>query len=92
MKKDIVMSNRIDICYYTLLGVTYDANQDTIKAAYRALARQYHPDINPGDPDAAEYFRAINDAYDAERRIGRQSAAASAGGFSWKEFSNANKY
>lgn len=104
MKKDIVMSNRIDICYYSLLGITYDASQDAIKAAYRALARQYHPDINPGDPDAAEHFRTINEAYDTlrhlerrrsydvERHIGRQSAAASAGGFSWKEFLNANKY
>jgi curved DNA-binding protein len=49
--------------YYQTLGVTKDANQDEIKKAYRKLARQYHPDVNPDDPKAEEKFKEINEAY-----------------------------
>ena len=50
--------------YYEVLGVPKTANQDEIKAAYRKLARQYHPDLHPNDPSAAEKFKAVSEAYD----------------------------
>jgi molecular chaperone DnaJ len=48
--------------YYKILGVSKDATQDDIKKAYRKLARQYHPDLHPGDNAAAEKFKEINEA------------------------------
>lgn len=48
---------------YGLLGVAPDATADNIKAAYRRKAAQYHPDRNPA-PDAADQFRAVQEAYD----------------------------
>ncbi|HYN97750.1 MAG TPA: DnaJ domain-containing protein, partial [Pilimelia sp.] len=49
--------------YYGILGVNREASDDEIKRAYRKLARQYHPDVNP-DPEAHEKFKDINAAYD----------------------------
>ncbi len=49
---------------YEVLGVGRKASQDEIKKAYRKLARQYHPDRNPGDPKAEERFKEIQQAYD----------------------------
>jgi molecular chaperone DnaJ len=49
--------------YYGILGVPRDATADDIKRAYRKLARQYHPDVNP-DPTAQERFKEINAAYE----------------------------
>ena len=40
--------------YYELLGVARGADPDTIKSAYRRLAKDFHPDTNPGDPEAAK--------------------------------------
>ena len=48
--------------YYEILGVPKDASQDDIKAAFRNLARKYHPDVNKA-PDAEEKFKEINEAY-----------------------------
>ena len=48
--------------YYKVLGVDKNASQDDIKKAYRKLARQYHPDLHPGDNAAAEKFKEINEA------------------------------
>jgi len=50
--------------YYAVLGVDRKASQDQIKKAYRKLARQYHPDRNPGDEAAEERFKQISQAYD----------------------------
>ncbi len=49
--------------YYAALGVAPNADDKTIRDAYRKLARQYHPDINPGDQVAEERFKEINEAY-----------------------------
>ena len=49
--------------YYEILGVSRDANQQTIKSAYRKLARKYHPDVNKS-PDAQAKFKDINEAYE----------------------------
>jgi len=57
---------------YGMLGVSRDADEDAIRKAYRQLARRYHPDVNPGDEEAEESFKAISEAYavlsDPERR------------------------
>ncbi len=49
---------------YSVLGLTPDASDEEVKRAYRALAKKYHPDMNPGDPHAAEMMNRINAAYD----------------------------
>jgi curved DNA-binding protein len=48
--------------YYQILGVAPDADEKAIRQAFRKLARQYHPDVNPGDKAAEEQFKAINEA------------------------------
>ena len=50
--------------YYEVLGVSKDASAEQIKKAYHSLARQYHPDLNSGDINAAEKFKEINSVYE----------------------------
>src|SRR5271163_3235367 len=50
--------------YYELLGVARKAGAKDIRAAFRKLARKYHPDLNPGDKSAEEKFKQIQEAYD----------------------------
>ena len=49
--------------YYEVLGVDKGADEAAIKKAYRTLAKKNHPDVNPGDKDAEERFKEINEAY-----------------------------
>lgn len=62
----------LDSDYYALLGVSKDASDKEIKKAYRKLAQKYHPDRNPGDTEAENKFKELNEAYevvgDAETR------------------------
>ena len=71
--------------YYRILGVERNASQADIKKAYRRLARQYHPDVRPGDKAAEERFKEINEAYevlgDPEKRKRYDEL-----GSRWKDF------
>lgn len=84
--------------YYKILGVSKDADTKAIRQAFRKLARQYHPDVNPGDKSAEERFKEVNEANevlsDPEKRkkydemadyykqYGQWPGAANAGGYS----------
>ena len=65
--------------YYGILGIDTDAGPDEIKRAYRRLARELHPDVNP-DAAAQERFREVSAAYevlsDPEKRRDRRSGAS----------------
>ena len=77
--------------YYEILGVSKTASDDELKSAFRKLARQYHPDLHPGDEAAANKFKEINEAYetlsDPQKRSEYDTAqtageaGAGAGGF-----------
>ena len=71
------------IDYYKILGVDKSASQDDVKKAYKKLARKYHPDLNPNDPDAHRKFQEINEANEVlsdpeKRKKYDQSGAAPA--------------
>ena len=83
--------------YYEVLGVGKDATDDDLKKAYRKLAKKYHPDMNPGDADAAEKFKEASEAYtvlsDHEKRAQYDQfghAAFEQGGFGGFDFNGAD--
>jgi len=86
--------------YYKILEVDRNASEKEIKKAYRRLARKYHPDVNPGDKEAEERFKEINEAHevltDPEKRRKYDQLGASwqqwqrtgrdPGGFDWSQW------
>lgn len=69
---------------YKILGVSPDASDEEIKQAYRRLAKQYHPDRNPGDERAAQMMQKINAAYE---QIKNPEKAAPSGGTGYGGYS-----
>ncbi len=78
--------------YYEILGVDRDVEPDEIKRAYRRLARTYHPDMNPGNREAEEKFKDINEAYEVLSDEERRAQYDKFGNF-WKQkgFAGVNK-
>lgn len=60
---------------YHVLGVSRDASEEEIKKAYRKLAKQYHPDLNPGNEEAAKKMNEINAAYEQIKNPGQTNSA-----------------
>jgi len=93
------MSEKRD--YYETLGVSRKAPEDEIKSAYRKLARQFHPDVNPNKKEAEEKFKEISEAYEVLMdkgkretydRFGFEGAQRTfdRGGFTWSDFTHFN--
>ena len=88
--------------YYEVLGVEKNADDATLKKAYRALAKKYHPDMNPGDAEAEKLFKEASEAYavlsDPEKRrqydqfghAAFDGGAGGAGGFGGFDFNGAD--
>jgi len=88
--------------YYQTIGVARNASADEIRAAYRKLALKYHPDRNPGDKQAEEKFKELNEAYqvlsDPQKRarydqlgsayFNYQRGGGAPGGFDWSQYAN----
>ena len=64
---------------YRVLGVSPDASDEEIKRAYRLLAKKYHPDLNPGDPEAARKMQEVNAAYDQIKNPEKYTQSQSGG-------------
>ncbi len=66
---------------YQVLGVSPDASDEEIKRAYRRLAKKYHPDLNPDDPNAARRMNEINAAYEQIKNPEKAGPQPGAGGY-----------
>ena len=66
---------------FAVLGVSSSATEDEIKAAYRKLAKKYHPDLNPGDKAAEAKMREVNEAYTQALQIKKGGGSAAGSGF-----------
>ena len=66
---------------YKVLGVSPDASDDEIKRAYRRLAKKYHPDLNPGDQEAARKMQEVNTAYEQIKDPEKFRQQQNAGGY-----------
>ena len=71
---------------YKVLGVSPDASDEEIKRAYRRLAKQYHPDRNPGDPVAAKKMQEINAAYEQIKNPGAYKQTSGGQGYGYDPF------
>ena len=67
---------------YKVLGVSPDASDEEIKKAYRKLAKQYHPDLNPGDQEAAKKMQQVNAAYEQIKNPEKAQPNPGYGGYS----------
>ena len=88
--------------YYEVLGVSRDADEATLKKAYRQVAKKYHPDMNPGDAEAEKKFKEASEAYailsdpDKRRQYDQyghaafEGGAGGAGGFGGFDFNGAD--
>ena len=91
--------------YYEVLGVDKNADDATLKKAYRKLAKKYHPDVNPGDKEAEAKFKEATEAYsvlsDADKRrqydqfghaAFENGGGGGAGGFGGFDFNGADRH
>ncbi len=77
---------------FTVLGVSSSATEDEIKAAYRKLAKKYHPDLNPGDKVAEQKMREVNDAYTRALQIKKTGRDPSADQFGSAGYGGSSGY
>ena len=87
--------------YYEVLGVSKGASGEEIKKAFRKMSKKYHPDLHPGDKEAEEKFKEVNEAYqvlsdDEKRRrydqFGHAGVDGNAGGFGGGGFGGAGGF
>ena len=71
---------------YKVLGVSPDASDEEIKRAYRRLAKQYHPDRNPGDQEAARKMQQVNAAYEQIKNPEKAQTSGGYGGYGYDPF------
>ena len=73
---------------YKVLGVSRDATDEEIKKKYRELTKKYHPDLNPGDAEAARKMNEINTAYDQIKNGTGQTSSYGQSGYGYYQYGN----